>query len=141
MVKGMPWQALIDLIEPHDPKTSKKGGRPPLATMLLIHLLQQWKSLKDPAMDETLIEVQSMCRFAGIGLISDHIPDKTTILIFRHLLEKHNLGKQVIETVKANLDATLIVAPSSTKAGEPGGEPEMNRRGAAPCVCRRLAWG
>ncbi|EAQ75850.1 transposase [Synechococcus sp. WH 5701] len=82
-----------------------------------------------------------MCRFAGIGLICDHIPDQTTILSFRHLLEKHNLAKQVIQTVKANLEATLIVATSPTKAGEPGGEPEMNRRGAAPCVRRRSAWG
>ncbi|WFN59504.1 hypothetical protein [Synechococcus sp. CCFWC 502] len=57
MEEGMPWQALIDPMKPHDPKTSKKGGHPPLATMLLIHLLQQWYSLKDPAMDETLIEV------------------------------------------------------------------------------------
>ena len=106
----VPWQALLDLIEPHYPKTSKKGGRPPypLATMR---------------------------RFAGIDLISDRIPDETTILIFRHLLEQHELGEQiycfaedcVYETVKAHLsargmtmrqgtivDATLIAAPSST---------------------------
>jgi IS5 family transposase len=63
----VPWQALIDLIEPHYPKASKKGGRPPypLATMLRIHLLQQWYSLSDPAMEEALIEVPTMRRFAG----------------------------------------------------------------------------
>lgn len=101
----MPWQALIDLIEPHYPKASKKGGRPPypLATMLRIHRLQQWSSLSDPAMEEALIEVPTMRRFAGIELISDRIPDETTILTFRHLLEKHGLGEQVFETVKAHL--------------------------------------
>ena len=80
----VPWQALIDLIEPHYPKASKKGGRPPypLATMLRIHLLQQWYSLSDPAMEEALIEVPTMRRFAGIELISDRIPDETTILTF-----------------------------------------------------------
>jgi len=126
----VPWQELIDLIEPHYPKTSKKGGRPPypLATMLRIHLLQQWYSLSDPAMEEALIEVPTMRRFAGIELISDRIPDETTILTFRHLLEKHTLGEQIFEIVKAHLsargmtmrqgtivDATLIAAPSSTK--------------------------
>jgi IS5 family transposase len=101
----VPWQALIDLIEPHYPKASKKGGRPPypLGTMLRIHLLQQWYSLSDPAMEEALIEVPTMRRFAGIEQISDRIPDETTILTFRHLLEKHKLGEQIFETVKAHL--------------------------------------
>ena len=73
----VPWQALIDLIEPFFPKASKKGGRPryPLGTMLRIHLLQQWYSLSDPAMEEALIEVPTMRRFASIELISDRIPD------------------------------------------------------------------
>jgi len=103
----VPWQALIALIEPHYPKASKKGGRPPyqLATMLQIHLLQQWYSLSDPAMKEALIEVPTMRRFAGIELISDRIPDEPTILIFRHLLEKHGLGEQNFETIKAHLSA------------------------------------
>jgi IS5 family transposase len=67
------------------PKGSKKGGRPPypLGTMLRIHLLQQWYSLSDPAMEETLIEVPTMRRFAGIELISDRIPDETTTLTGR----------------------------------------------------------
>ena len=125
----VPWKALIDLIEPHYPKPSSKGGRPayPLATMLRIHLMQQWYSLSDPAMEDALIEVPTMRRFVGIDLVSDRIPDETTILAFRHLLEKHNLGEQIFETVKAHLkdrgmamkqgtiiDATLIAAPSST---------------------------
>ena len=138
----VPWQALIDLIEPHYPKASKKGGRPPypLATMLRVHLLQHWYSLSDPAMEEALIEVPTMRRFAGIELISDRIPDETTILTFRHLLEKYDLGEQIFETVKAHLshrgmtmrqgtivDATLIAAPSSTKNNEGKRDPEMHQ--------------
>jgi IS5 family transposase len=90
----VPWDALIDLIEPHYPKTSKTGGRPPypLPTMLRIHLLQQWYSLSNPAMEEALIEVPSMHQFAGIDLSSEGIPDETTILALRHLLEKHERG-------------------------------------------------
>jgi IS5 family transposase len=124
-----PWQALIDLIEPHNPKASKKGWRPPypLTTMLRIHLLQQWYDLSDPAMEDALIEVATMRRFAGIALITDRIPDETTILAFRHLLEQNELGEQIFEAVKAHLkangmamkqgtivDATIIAAPSST---------------------------
>lgn len=96
--------------------------------MLRIHLLQQWYSLSDPAMEEALIEVPTLRRFSGIDLITDRIPDETTILAFRHLLEKHELGEQIFETVNAHLsgrgmtmrqgtiiDATLIAAPSSTR--------------------------
>ena len=106
----LPWQALIDLIEPHYPKASKKGGRPPypLATMLRIHLLLQWYSLSDPVMEEALIEVPTMGRFASIELISDRIPDETTILTLRHLLKKHGLGEQVVETDKDLLNARGI---------------------------------
>ena len=126
MDAAVAWQALITLIEPHYPRTSSKGGRPPypLATMLRTHLMQQWYSLSDPAMEDALIEVPTMRRFAGINLISDRIPDETTILAFRHLLEKHNLGEQIFEAVKAHLkergtamkqgkiiDATLIAPP------------------------------
>ena len=142
MESVVPWAALLALIEPHYPKASKKGGRPPypLATMLRIHLLQQWYSLSDPAMEEALIEVPTMRRFAGIELISDRIPDETTILTFRHLLEKHGLGEQIFDTVKALLadrgvtmrqgtivDATLIAAPSSTKNKEGKRDPEMHQ--------------
>jgi len=76
MEKVVPWKTLIDLIEPYYPKTGTKGGRPPypLATMLRIHLLQQWYDLSDPAMEDALIEVPTMRRFAGIDMISDWIP-------------------------------------------------------------------
>ena len=129
MEQVVPWQALADLIEPCYPKTSKKGGLPPyrLATMLRIHLMQQCYSFSDPGMEEALIELPIMRRFAGIDLISDRIPDETTILTFRHLLEQNEFGGQIFQTVKAHLkehgmamkqgtiiDATLIAAPSST---------------------------
>ena len=142
----VPWKALIDLIEPHYPKAGSKGGRPAylLETMLRIHLMQQWYDLSDPAMEDALIEVPTMRRFAGIDLISERIPDETTILGFRHLLEKHDLGKQIFETVKVHLkeqgmsmkqgtiiDATLIAAPSSTKnkKGERDREMHQTRKG------------
>ena len=142
MDQVVPWQPLLDLIEPVYSKVSSKGGRPPypLATMLRIHLMQQWYSLSDPAMEDALIEVATIRRFAGIDLISDRIPDETTILAFRHLLEKHDLGQKIFETVKAYLkqrgmamkqgtiiDATLISAPSSTKNKTGERDPEMHQ--------------
>ena len=116
MENVVPWKALIDLIEPHYPKTSSKGGRPPypLATMLRIHLLQQWYDLSDPAMEDALIEVPTMRRFAAIDMISDRIPDETTILTFRHLLEKHDLGQQIFEVVKAHLKANGMAMKQGT---------------------------
>ena len=138
----VPWQSLIALIEPHYPKASKKGGRPPypLATMLRIHLLQQWHSLSDPVLEEALIEVPTMRRFAGIALISDRVPDETTSLAFRHLQEQNNLGEEIFEAVKAHLkangmamkqgtivDATIIAAPSSTKNNAGERDPEFTR--------------
>jgi IS5 family transposase len=102
--------------------------------------MQQWYSLSDPAMEDSLIEVPTMQRFAGIDMLSDRIPDETTILAFRHLLGKHNLGEQIFETVKAHLrergmamkqgtiiDATLIAAPSSTKNKNGKRDPEMHQ--------------
>lgn len=139
----VPYEALIALIEPRYPKTNKKGGRPPypLATMLrfYFYMLQQWHSLSAPAMEEALIKVFTMRRFAGIELISVRIPDYTTILTFSQLLEKHKLGKQIFETRKACLskrgmtmrqgtivDATLIAAPSSTNNREGKRDPAMH---------------
>jgi len=142
MDQVVPWQPLLDLIEPVYPKVSSRGGRPPypLATMLRIHLMQQWYSLSDPAMEDALIEVPTMLRFAGIELVRDRIPDETTILAFRHLLEKHDLGQPIFETVKAHLkqrgmamkqgtiiDASLISAPSSTKNKTGERDPEMHQ--------------
>ena len=150
MEKVVHCKTLIDLIEPHYPRTSTVGGRLPypLATMLCIHLQQQWYSLSDSAVEEALIEVTTVRRCAGIELISDRIADETTILTFRHLLEKEVLGEQiyyfaedfVYVTVKAHLnaramtmrqgtimDATLIAAPSTTKNKEGKHDPEMQK--------------
>jgi IS5 family transposase len=124
--------------------------------LLRIHLLQQWYSLSDPAMEEALIEVPTMRRFAGIELISDRIPDETTILTFRHLLEKHGLGEQIFEIVKAILadrgvtmrqgtivNATLIAAPSSTSRRAQlewaGGRRTRRGRGIRRCTRPRRA--
>lgn len=138
----VPWKGLIDLIKPCYPKTGSSGGRPPYPqeTMLRIHLMQQWYDLSDPAREDALIEVPAMRRFPGINLISDRISDETTILSFRHLLEKHDLGKQIFETVKAHLkangmarkqgtiiDATFIAAPSSTTNKQGERDPEMRQ--------------
>ena len=103
--------------------------------MLRIHLIQQWYSRSDRAMEKALIEVPTMRRLAGIDLISDRIPDETTILSFRHLLEKNNLGKEIFDVFKAHLkqrgsamkqgtiiETTLISAPSSTKTPVNGAE-------------------
>ena len=145
----VPWKALLELIKPYYPKTSSKGGRPPypLATMLRIHLLQQWYDLSDPAMEDALIEVPTMRRFAGIDMISDRIPDETTILAFRHLQEQNDLGEQIFEAVKAHLkangmamkqgtiiDATIIAAPSSTKNKNRERDPEMHQ------TCKGKQW-
>ena len=112
----MPWHTLIDLIKPHYLRASKKGGRPayPLATILRIHLLQQVCSISDPVMEDALIEVAIMCRFAGIDLISDRIPDETTILSFMHLPEKHDLGQQIFMAVKGHLSASGITMGQGT---------------------------
>ena len=149
MESVVPWKALIELIEPHYPRTSSKGSRPPypLETMLRIHLLQQRYDLNGPAMEDALIEVATIRRFAGIAMISDRIPDETTILAFRHLMENHDLGQQIFEVVKAHLkanclamkqgtiiDATLIAAPSSTKNEKKERDPEMHQ------TCKGKQW-
>jgi transposase, IS5 family len=108
--------------------------------MLRIHLMQQWYSISDPAMRDALIEVATIRRFVEIDLISDRIPDETTILAFRHLLEKHELGQKVFETVKAHLkqrgtamkqgtiiNATLISTPSSSKNKTGERDPKRTR--------------
>ena len=127
MEKLVPWQRLESVIEPYYPKAGK-GRRPyPLMTMLRIHCLQQWYSLSDLAMEDALYEITSMRRFTALTL-DNPIPDHTTIMNFRHLLERHGLGRQVFQEVQnwltdagvllkegTLLDATIIEAPSSTK--------------------------
>ena len=92
MAAVVPWGALEALIEPHYPKVGPQGGRRPfpLSTMLHIYCLQQWYNLSDPGAEEALYDIQSMRAFAGLELGCDAIPDETTILNFRHLLERHD---------------------------------------------------
>ena len=138
----VPWAELVSLIAPHSPTRSAKGGRPPFAveTMLRIHFLQQWFNLSDPAMEEALYDTPMFREFAGLDMGEDRLPDESTILRFRHLLEAHNLSLQILATVNATLmakglllkqgtvvDATLIAAPSSTKHQDGERDPEMHQ--------------
>ncbi|MDX2355235.1 IS5 family transposase [Stutzerimonas xanthomarina] len=138
MDQVVPWKGLIALIEPHYPKG--EGGRPayPLLAMLRIHLMQNWFGYSDPAMEEALYETTILRQFAGLSL--ERIPDETTILNFRRLLEKHELATGILAVINGYLgdrglslrqgtivDATLINAPSSTKNKEGKRDPEMHQ--------------
>ncbi len=129
---------MIALIEPHYPKG--EGGRPayPLMAMLRIHLMQNWFGYSDPAMEEALYETTILRQFAGLSL--ERIPDETTILNFRRLLEKHELAAGILAVINGYLgdrglslrqgtivDATLIHAPSSTKNKDGKRDPEMHQ--------------
>ena len=138
MDQVVPWKGLIALIEPHYPKG--EGGRPayPLLAMLRIHLMQNWFGYSDPAMEEALYETTILRQFAGLSL--ERIPDETTILNFRRLLEKHELAAGILAVINGYLgdrglslrqgtivDATLIHAPSSTKNKDGKRDPEMHQ--------------
>jgi IS5 family transposase len=140
MDQVVPWGELCALIEPFYPAAG--SGRPPigLARMLRLHFLQQWFNLSDPAAEEALYDSLSMRRFVGIDLGRESVPDETTILNFRHLLERHNLGKALFDRVNQHLasrglrvsggtivDATIIAAPSSTKNAAKARDPEMHQ--------------
>ena len=136
----VPWVRLSALIAPHYPKVGN-GRRPyPLETMLRIYFLQQWYQLSDPGAEEALYDIQSMRAFAGLELGRDAVPDETTILNFRHLLERHELTKALFEAVSEHLedkgallrggtimDATLIAASPSTKNKSGKRDPEMSQ--------------
>lgn len=97
----VPWAKLEALIEPHYPKPGK-GRRPyPLSVMLRVHCMQLFYNLSDPGMEDSLYEIESMRRFANLRL-SGPIPDETTILNFRHLLERHELCEAILNTVNAH---------------------------------------
>ena len=138
MDQVVPWKGLIVLIEPHYPKG--EGGRPayPLMAMLRVHLMQNWFGYSDPAMEEALYETTILRQFAGLNL--ERIPDETTILNFRRLLEKHELAAGILAVINGYLgdrglslrqgtivDATLIHAPSSTKNQDGKRDPEMHQ--------------
>ena len=138
MERVVPWADLVDLIAPYYPEG--KNGRPPFAleTMLRVHFMQQWFSLSDPAMEEAFFDTPLYREFAQLSA-HGRLPDESTILRFRHRLEKHKLAEQILVVVNALLterglllkvgtavDATLIPAPSSTKNKDKARDPEMH---------------
>src|SRR5579859_5486219 len=142
MDQAVPWARLCTLIEPHYPKASPAGGRPPLPLerMLRIYCLQQWYNLSDPGAEEALYDSITMRRFAGVRTDADIIPDETSVLHFRRLLEKHQLTERLLAEINAHLsergllvgkgtivDASIIDAPSSTKNAEKKRDPQMHQ--------------
>jgi IS5 family transposase len=140
MDQVIPWNELVELIRKYYPKAGNGRQPMPLERMLRIYFMQQWYGLSDPAMEDALYDSESMRRFADIDLEVDVIPDETTILHFRHLLERHNLTEKLFEGTKRYLtekglfvregtivDATIINAPSSTKNSEQTRDKEMKQ--------------
>jgi len=140
MEQVVPWRELGALVEPHYPKPG--NGRPPVGVerMLRIYFLQQWFNLSDPAVEEALYDSAVMRQFVGMDLGCEPVPDETTVCKFRHLLEEHPMGEQILGTVNWQLqaqgvrittgtivDATILHAPSSTKNREQQRDPEMHQ--------------
>jgi len=140
MEEVIPWKQLLAVIEPHYPKGER--GRPPigLERMLRVYFLQQWYGLADEALEDALYDSQALQQFARIDLSAEGVPDATTLLNFRHLLEAHDLCKGLFSAINADLtarglllregtlvDATLIAAPPSTKNQEKKRDPEMHQ--------------
>ena len=141
MEQVVPWLRLETLIEPHYP-TSGRVGRPPIGVpvMLRMYFLQQWFGLADEALEDAIYDSQAMREFLGLDLARDPVPDATTLLKFRRLLEEHSLTAQLFEGINAHLaerglllregtmvDATIIAAPPSTKNKEHARDPEMHQ--------------
>ncbi|HXO85863.1 MAG TPA: IS5 family transposase [Gemmatimonadales bacterium] len=142
MDRIIPWPEMTAAVATVYPKISEQGGRPPipLERMLRIYFLQLWFNLSDPAVEEALYDSAAMRAFVGIDLGAEGAPDETTICKFRHLLERHKLGKTLLRAVNEHLhrsgikisngtivDATIISAPSSTKNKDGERDPEMHQ--------------
>jgi len=137
----IPWQRLSDAIRPHYPAPKGAGRRPVgLERMLRIYFLQHWFNLSDPAAEEAIYDSRAMRRFVGIDLGNEPAPDETTICKFRHLMEKHKFGDQLLQLVNDYLhengltvsrgtivDASIIQAPSSTKNKDKARDPDMHQ--------------
>jgi IS5 family transposase len=138
----MPWARLTALVEPVQPKKTARGGQVsyPAETMLRIHFMQQWFALSDPGMEEALHDIPAMRAFAKLDAGDDLIPDESSILRFRHRLERHGLAERMLAEVNGLLterglllrqgtlvDATLIAAPSSTKNQTGERDPDMHQ--------------
>ncbi len=140
MDRVIPWRDLLKVIRKHYPKVGNGRQPMPMERMLRIYFMQQWYGLSDPAMEDALYDIESMRRFANINLEVDTVPDETTILNFRHLLEEHNLTEKVFAKIRRYLsdkglllregtivDATIINAPSSTKNRDRSRDKEMHQ--------------
>jgi IS5 family transposase len=140
MEEMVPWSRLVGLIKPHYPKG--KRGRPPMGIerMLRVYFLQQWYGLADEALEDAIYDSQAMRLFVGIDLSQEGVPDATTLLKFRHLLERHDLTRGIFEEITTMLseqkclmkegtivDATIIAAPSSTKNQSRQRDPQMHQ--------------
>jgi IS5 family transposase len=136
----IPWSRLLALIEPHYPKAGNGTQPKPMEQMLRIYFMQNWFNLSDPQAEDSLYDIESMRRFAGIELMGHDIPDETTILRFRHLLEQHQLTERIFAEIRSLLeekrlllksgtivDATIIAAPPSTKNEQKARDPEMHQ--------------
>lgn len=141
MERVVPWARLIEVIEPHYPKSGKRGRQPiGVERMLRMYFVQQWYGLADEAVEDAIYDSQALRNFMGIDLSRESVPDATTLMGFRHLLEAHDLPQALLVEVNAMLiergllmsqgtlvDATLIAAPSSTKNREHARDPEMHQ--------------
>ena len=140
MEQAVPWSRLVARLVPLYPKGER--GRPPipLERMLRVYFVQQWYALSDEGLEDALYDSQALRGFAGITLNRDPVPDATTVLHFRHWLERHDLTKGLFDEVGAMLeergllmrqgtivDATIIAAPSSTKNKQKSRDPEMHQ--------------
>lgn len=137
----VPWQELANVVEPFYPKPQGAGRRPiGIDRMLRIYCLQHWFQLSDPGVEEALYDSRAFRQFVGVDLGREPVPDETTILKFRHLMEKNNLGEQFFHCINAYLednglkvargtivDATIINAPSSTKNRDKQRDPDMHQ--------------
>ena len=136
----IPWERLLALIEPHYPKAGNGTQPKPMEQMLRIYFMQNWFNLSDPQAEDSLYDIESLRRFAGIELLGHDIPDESTILRFRHLLEEHQLTQRIFAEIRTLLeekrlllksgtivDATIIAAPPSTQNEEKARDPEMRQ--------------
>ena len=139
----IPWARWVELIEPHyyAQRPGKKGRKAkPIETMLRMYLLQVWFSLSDEGVEEVIYDSYAMRRFMGLDFAVEQVPDATTLLHFRHLMEKHKLGEKLFDAQNqifteqgwimrggSIVDATIIAAPSSTKNAAGTRDPQMHQ--------------
>jgi IS5 family transposase len=143
MDAAIPWSVWVGLIEPHyySDRPGKRGRKAkPVETMLRMYLLQVWFSLSDEGVEDAIYDSYAMRRFMGLDFVVEQVPDATTLLHFRHLLEEHKLGEKLFESQNqifeaagwimrggSIVDATIIAAASSTKNATGERDPEMHQ--------------